>query len=126
MFVTKRELARLERELAHAVRRADGAEKALADERQRHDWLILQLTNRVVTKHGGYGLEETKPVNEPPKSPQKGYTHEPTVEDLDKLEYYKLCYRNAGMDEELAQTRWEAEMRGEFMPIEMDRVETEQ
>ncbi len=120
MFITRRELARLERELAHAVRRADGAEKALADERQRHDWLILQLTNRVVTKHGGYGLEETKPEPVAPVQNPQGFTHDPTPEDLDVLEQYKYWAREAGKDEDDAIEKWKAHMRGEAIPIEYE------
>ena len=117
MWVTKRELARLERELSSALRRAEGAEDKLAVERQRHDWLILQLTNRVVTKHGGYGLEETKAEPESKTHP-KGFIREPDEIDDAKLEYYRQCYRDAGLDETKALERWEAEMRGEHVPFE--------
>ena len=119
MFISRRELARLERELSLALRRADGAEKALADERQRHDWLILQLTNRVVTKHGGYGLEETK--SEPPPPHPKKFTHEPTPEDLDVLEQFKYWAAEAGKPEDDALQKWEAHMRGELIPVEYEQ-----
>ncbi len=123
MWITRREIARLERELSIALQRATSAESALAAERQRHDWLTLQLTNRVVTKHGGYALEHEKPVDAPDlKAPSR----EPSLEDYDRLDYYKQCYRNAGMDEGIAQARWDAEMRGEFVPLEVDQTEVEQ
>ncbi len=118
-WITRRELARLERELSVATRRAEGAEKALAEERQRHDWLILQLTNRVVTKHGGYGLAETKP-EEPPPNP-RGFTHDPTPEDLDVLNQFKMWAAEAGQPEDDAIQKWEAHMRGEVIPIEYEQ-----
>ena len=119
MWLTRRELARLERELSLARQRAEGAESALAAERQRHDWLILQLTNRVVTKHGGYGLDEVKP--EPPPPHPKKFTHEPTPEDLDVLEQFKYWAAEAGKDESDAIQKWEAHMRGEVIPIEYEQ-----
>jgi hypothetical protein len=116
MWLSRRELARLERELNAALQRAKGAEDALAAERQRHDWLILQLTNRVVTKHGGYGLEEAKP--EPVEPNPKGFTREPTQEDIDVLNFYKNCAAEAGLDDAKATEWWEAHMRGEAIPAE--------
>lgn len=116
MFVSRREIARLERELKSALQRAKSAEDMLAAERQRHDWLILQLTSRVVTKAGGYGLEETKPEPSPPHP--KGFTHEPTQEDIDMLNFYKVCAAEAGQDESDAVQKWEARMRGEDLFID--------
>ncbi len=95
MWISKRELQRLERERGNAERRALAAEERIDTERQRHDWLILQLTNRVVTKHGGYGLAETKPEPEPERHP-KGFTHEPTLEDIDVLNQFKMWAAAAG------------------------------
>jgi len=115
-WLSKREVARLERELNHALGRAEDAEKRLAEERARHDWQTLQLVSRVVTKHGGYGLEETKP--EPPAPHPKGFTHEPTQEDLDVLNFYKVCATEHGLSEEDAIKKWEARMRGEELFIE--------
>src|SRR6185369_2512508 len=117
MFVSRRELARLERELKSALQRATSAEKGLADERQRHDWLILQLTNRVVTKHGGYALDETKPepVEPLPRIP------EPTQEDLDVLEFFKTCAAEVGETEESAIEKWQMHMKGE--PLFVDKSE---
>ena len=116
MWITRRELARLERELKLALRRAERAEDLLAAERQAKDWLTLQLTSRVVTKQGGYGLESEPPPKqiEPQGHPQ-GYTHEPTDIDLAKLEWYKQCAVNAGKPEEDAVEKWEAEMRGQVL-----------
>lgn len=119
-WVTRRELARLERERGQAIERAEAAEDRLAEERQRHDWLSLQLLNRAVTKHGGYGLDhEPPPVVEPVAHPQ-GYTHDPTEIDLAKLDYYRQCAVQAGKDPEDGERIWEAEMRGESLPIESD------
>lgn len=119
-WITTRELARLERERENAIRRAEAAEERLAAERQRHDWLALQLVSRVVTKHGGYGLDEVKA--EPPAPHPRGFTHEPDDMDMAKLEFYKQCARDAGVEDpdSDAQRRWEAEMRGEELPIEYD------
>src|SRR5262249_39565656 len=117
-WLTKREVARLERELKHALGRAKDAEERLSAERQRHDWQTLQLVSRLVTKHGGYGLEETKP--EPPAPHPKGFTHEPTQEDLDVLEYYKTCAEEAGLPEEKATEWWETRMRGEPVYVDTD------
>src|SRR5215813_1703929 len=116
MWVSRRELARLERELMQALQRARDAEERLSAERQRHDWLSLQLTSRVVTKHGGYGLEHEKA--EPPPPHPKGFMHEPTQEDYDVLNYYKVCAAEAGHDEADALKRWEARMRGEDLFVD--------
>ncbi len=121
MWVTKRELARLERELARAVSRAEDAENRLAEERQRHDWQSLQLVSRVVTKHGGYGLEHEPQKDEPPKQHPKGFTHEPTQEDIDMRNYYIACAIDAGQTEDDAIQKWEAKMRGEDIYIETEQ-----
>ncbi len=118
MFVSKRELARLERELARAIKRADEAEERLAAERQRHDWQSLQLVSRVVTKHGGYGLEETQAEPVVPQPNPKGFTHEPTPEDIDVLDFYKRAAAEAGKDESDAMQKWEAHMRGENLFVD--------
>jgi hypothetical protein len=120
MLVSRRELARLERELARAHKRADDAEERLAAERQRHDWKDIQLLSRAVTKAGGYGLEETKPELVEPKQHPKGFTHEPTAEDLDVLNFYKVAAAEAGKDESDAVQKWEAHMRGENLFIDTE------
>ncbi len=116
MWVTKRELARLERELKAALQRAESAEDGLAAERQRHDSMILQLTSRFLTKQGTYGLDEVK-REAPPPNP-KGFTREPTQEDIDVLNFYKTCAADGGLDESKAIEWWESHMRGEAVPIE--------
>ncbi len=118
MFVSRRELARLERELSRAIKRADDAENRLAAERQRHDWQSVQLVSRVVTKHGGYGLDEVKPEPVEPKQHPKGFTHEPTLEDLDVLNFYKQAAAEAGKDESDALQKWEAHMRGDNLFVD--------
>ena len=120
-WLSRRELARLERQLSHALRRASAAEEALAAERQSKDWLVTQLASRIVTKHGGDGLDHElppKPVDHP-----KRFTHEPSEVDLAKLEYYKQCARNAGKSEDDAVEKWEAEMRGEMPVYAFDEAE---
>jgi hypothetical protein len=115
-WVTRRELARLERELSSCAKRAADAEERLSAERQRHDWLTLQLASRVITKHGGYGLEHEKapiPVPHP-----KGFLHEPTAEDMDVLNFFKACAAEVGESEEDAVKKWEARMRGEELYID--------
>ena len=120
-WLTSRELKRLERELSAALRRAVDAEKRLDAERSSKDWAILQLTSRFVTKQGGYALDTEPPAKiEPNKGHPKGYTHEPTEIDYAKLEFYKRCAVEAGHDESDAERRWEAEMRGEGLPIEYE------
>ena len=112
--------------LKSAEKRAEDAESALASERSGKDWLVNQLSSRVITKHGGYGLDhKPQKPSEPdaPKNPN-GFIRDPSVIDLAKLEYYKQCYRDAGMPEEKAELRWEAEMRGEVVPFEFE-METE-
>lgn len=104
--------------LASAEKRAEDAERALQGERSAKDWQALQLISRVATKHGQYGLDYETPIPQAP--PANGYTHEPTEIDYAKLEFYKQCARNAGKSEEDAQMRWEAEMRGEGLPIETE------
>jgi len=113
----------LTKALEAATKRAEQSEKDLASERASKDWMISQLTSRFLTKQKSYGLDDKKP--EPPPPNPKGYTHEPTVIELAKLEYYKQCYRDAGMPEEKGELRWEAEMRGEVVPFEFE-METEQ
>jgi len=104
------------RDLAEA--RAEEAEERLQEERQAKDWMVAQLTSRFITKQGSYGLDHEPP--KPPAPNPKGYTHDPSVIDLAKLEYYKKCARDAGRPEEEGEAIWEAEMRGESLPIEMD------
>jgi hypothetical protein len=118
MWLSKREIARLERELSAALQRAKAAEDALAAERQAKDWLVLQLASRVITKHGGYGLDHEP---SPPKvvEPQR-FVRQPTEIDLAKLEYYKQCAAAAGKPEEDAVQKWEAEMRGESIAYEYE------
>lgn len=117
-LVSKRELARLERELSHALKRAASAEQSLAAEREAKDRLVIELASRVVTKHGGYGLTGPVAQVEPPPPNPRGFTHEPSEIDLAKLEYYKQCARAAGRSELEAESIWEAEMRGE--PVRYD------
>ena len=105
--------------LQSAEKRAEDAESALASERSNKDWMISQLTSRFLTKQKSYGLDNEPPKIEPESHP-KGYTHDPTTIDLAKLEYYKQCAVQAGKDEEDGVMRWEAEMRGEGLSIEMD------
>lgn len=122
-WVNKRSLERLERDLLHALQRAERAEAALADERRRaddliaserqsKDFLTLQLASRVVTKHGGYGLEAEPKTIEPELHP-KGYIREPSDIDYARLEGYIEFYRRDGRSEEEAQALWDSEMRGE-------------
>lgn len=110
----------LQNALASAEQRAEDAEKALASERGNKDWLTLQLASRVVTKHGQYGLDHEAPKPVEPIPVPQGFTHNPTELDYAKLDFYKKCYRDAGMDEEKAEERWNAEMRGEFVPLESE------
>src|SRR5689334_4105799 len=97
-FVSQREFVRLQRELNNAVKRAEFAEQQLAAERQSKDWLVLQLTSRVVTKHGGYGLDHERP--EPAPSDPRKFTQPLSVEDKAKREYYIRCFTEAGRSEE--------------------------
>jgi hypothetical protein len=113
LFVSKRELARLERELKAARQRADDAERRLASERQSKDWVILQLTSRFVTKQGLYGLDHEPPA--PPPPDPRGFTRQPTAEDEARREHYIKCYLEVGRSEEDAVAIWEAEMRGEHV-----------
>lgn len=123
MWITTRELRRLERELAQAVKRAEDAEDRLASERQAKDWLTLQLASRLATKHGGYGLDHLPPESQVDvKSPHpKGYIRDPDEIDTAKLEYYKKCYRDEGKSEDDAVKIWEAEMRGETPTYEYEQ-----
>lgn len=130
-WLSKRDLDRLERDLLHALQRAEKAEQALIDERRRadeliagerqaKDYLTLQLASRVVTKHGGYGLE-VEPKSAEPVAHPKGFVREPTDHDFTRLDYYKQCYREAGKSEDEAETLWEAEMRGETVTYEYEQ-----
>lgn len=120
MWVSRREIARLERELRHALGRAKTAEDLLASERSSKDWMITQLTSRFVTKQGLYGLdhEPLKPITLTPHP--KGFIREPNEIDEAKLTFYKNCAREAGLPEEDGERRWEAEMRGEMPTYEME------
>lgn len=123
MWINKREHQRLERDLLHALQRAEKAEGALTEERRRadeliaaerqsKDSLILQLTSRVVTKNGGYALE-TAPNGPEPAAHPKGYIRDPTDIDYARLEGYIEIYQRDGRSEEEAQALWDSEMRGE-------------
>ena len=111
MWVSRREWARHQRELQAALKRASDAENRLDAERQAKDWAILQLTSRFVIKQGGYALDHEKPVPESPDP--RHFTHEPTVEDLAKRDWYIKCYAERGWSEDDAVALWEAEMRGD-------------
>lgn len=113
-FVSRRELARLERERNDAIKRAAAAENRLAAERASKDRLIVQLASRVVTKHGQYGLDHepsatTQPVSPPPRT----FAREPTEVDTIRRDYYIKCYAEVGRSEDEAIALWEAEMRGD-------------
>lgn len=125
-WLSRRELVRLERETQRAVQRAIYAEGQLAEERRAKDALVVQLASRVVTKHGGYGLDNPAPIPPAPET-ANNYTHEPTEMDKAKLDYYKRQARAAGQPEELAQQIWEAELRGEQIvyPYETEQSEHE-
>lgn len=128
-WLSKREWARHQRELHAALKRASEAEQQLAAERQSKDWLLVQLTSRIVTKNGGYGLDHQPPEPAPsltrPANP-RGFIREPSDLDNAKLEYYKKSYREAGKSEEEAELIWEAEMRGEQPRYPYEEVEGEQ
>lgn len=88
---------------------------------------MVQLTSRIVTKSGGYGLDHEQPERPPKPTPHpKAWTHEPSEMDLAKLEYYKKSYREAGKSEEEAELIWEAEMRGETPRYPYEELEVEQ
>lgn len=123
MWISRRELQRLERELSQALKRASEAEAELRRERAAKDTLVVQLASRVITKHGGYGLDEPERPAPPPHP--KRFTHEPSETDLAKLDYYKQCYLQAGRPVEEAEAIWEAEMRGET-PVYPYESEVEQ
>jgi hypothetical protein len=124
MWITRREIARLERELKAALQRALDAEARLVVERAardeqatRKDDIIVQLASRVVTKAGGYGLDREPPrVPEvlPPAHPRR-FIREPTELDDARLQFYIDDARRVGIPnpEEDATARWEAELRGE-------------
>lgn len=128
-WVSAAEYARMEAALETALQRAVDAENRLVEERKRlddlvaserqsKDWVMVQLASRLVTKNGGYGLDHEKEVKvETQPVHPKGFVREPDAMDLAKLEYYKKCYLESGKPEgeaeRLAQSLWDAEMRGE-------------
>lgn len=135
MWYSSREIARLESALADALRRAATAEDRLTEERKRlddivaserqsKDWMTLQMASRVVTKHGGYGLDSERPVKVETAHP-KGFVREPEEVDAARFQYYVKCYQEAGksLDEaqQLATLLWEAEMRGENVTYEYEQ-----
>ena len=128
IWISKREWARHQRELNAAFKRASEAEQQLAAERQAKDWLVLQLASRVITKHGGYGLDhEPRVTTETAQAkPAGGFIREPTLDDEDRLDYYKKCYREKGLSEDAAVSVWEAEMRGETPKYPYEEAEMEQ
>lgn len=101
-----------------AVKRAEEAENALQGERGGKDWVVTQLASRLVTKSGQYGLDHEP--SEPPAVPQNRFVRDPTDIDMARLEFYIKCAQDAGKTEEDARMRWEAEMRGEPLPIESE------
>jgi len=127
MWITRRELARLERELSVARRRAEDAERRLDAERSRHDWTTLQLTSRFVVKQGVYGLDYERPEPASVSSDPRKFTQPLSVEDKAKREYYVRCFVEAGRSEEEAIDLWEREIRGEQVryPYE-EQMEREQ
>jgi hypothetical protein len=135
MWITAAEFARMERAIEDSLQRAIDAEKRLAEERKRlddivaserqsKDWMTLQMASRVVTKHGGYGLNETSTKIEPTPHP-KGFVREPEEVDSARLQYYVRCYQKVGKSadeaQQLATQLWEAEMRGENVTYEYEQ-----
>lgn len=130
LWISKREWARHQRELSTALKRASDAENDLRAERQAKDWLTLQLSSRLVTKSGQYGLDHIVPPRTTETTTTitphpKRFTHEPTEIDFAKLEYYKECYRREGKSEDEAELLWEAEMRGESPVYPYEEMEAE-
>ena len=105
--------------LIAAQTRAENAENALAGERQGRDWIVNQLTSRVVTKHGQYGLDH-EPIKAEPPEPAKGFNREPTEHDLAMRDWYIKCSIGAGKSEEDGERIWEAYMRGESVAVETE------
>jgi len=121
MWVSRAEMRRLLQQVAAAETRAQRAEDALAAERASKDWLTVQLASRVVTKHGQYGLDHAAPTKEPPPPAiPAGFTHVPDERDYAKLEWYKQLARQRGESEDYAEKIWEAEMRGEPLPYQVE------
>jgi len=138
-WVSAAEYARMEAALAAALQRATTAEDRLAEERKRlddivaserqsKDWMTLQMASRVITKHGGYGLNET-PVKVEVSPHPKGFVREPEEVDAARLQYYKTCYLQAGKPEgeadRLATELWEKEMRGESVTYDYEQDQEE-
>jgi hypothetical protein len=109
-----------------AEARAKSAEADLRVERESKDFMTLQMASRVVTKHGGYGLNET-PVKVEQNPHPKGFIREEEPTDTARFQYYVTCYQNAGkpLDEAqaLATQLYEAEMRGESVTYDYERDE---
>ena len=125
MWITRREISRLERELSEARQRATSAESRLEGERARVDKLTVAVMDYGATKSGSIAISSrTEP---PPKiEPHpKGYLHEPDETELAKLEWYKSCCREAGRSEEEAVAFWEAEMKGEHPPLLGEAMDSE-
>ena len=129
MLISKREWARHERQLDAALKRAELAESRLEAERQRMDArsdaeraqftsTVVQLTSRVLTKHGAYGLPEPEAAPLPHATPRTdGFIREPTEEDLI---YREMLINDAlahGQTEDDAVKYWNSVMQGRPVTI---------
>lgn len=122
LFISRRELLRLERERSNAVRRAEEAERRLEAERERRDVLNLAVLDHAATKDKNYAISS--------RLPQKGELEiaEPQEVYLARLkeiysqewQFFQDAATASGRPESEALDWLDRHHRGLPMPYEME------
>lgn len=123
-FVSRRELARLERELKQARQDARTATELLAAERRRKDEIVLAVLDTKATKDGGYPVSSRlpqKPVEEKSESPTE--YHERLKNQFEEVwKYYLQVATQNGKSEDEAMGWLICHAEGRPLPFENEGV----
>lgn len=119
-FVSRRELARLERELKQSRQDASTARNDLAEERRRRDEIVLAVLDTKATKDGGYPVSSRLPhkaLEEEPETPAE--YHERLKEQHSEVwGYYLQVATQNGKSEDDAMDWLVCHAEGRPLPFE--------
>lgn len=115
-WLSRRELARLLKQLKNAERRATDAERALLAERERNRVRENELLNRVLTAAGCYALPTepdtlTKTATQRSTEPTEMSALEEAIRDA-----YRTAATEVGYSAREADAMFERRRRGEILP----------
>ncbi len=121
-FVSRRELKRLERELAEARKARVSAEERLEVEREAKDKLALALLDHVAVRDKGYPISTRLP--QPEEAPQvetsEQYLERLKVEYAPTWDYYRQVAAQSGKSETDALDWLVRHAEGRPMPFEQE------